>query len=169
MAKMTLLEMTQNILSAMDSDEVNSINDTVESQQVAEIIKETFYDLFSDIELPERVGIIKLEGLGDLDRPNYLRLPDNVVSITWVKYKDAQNEEYRELQYLNPGEFLHRILQNRPTTENTTFITDATGVGYYLKNNEQPRYYTILNDKYLVTDSYDATYDSTLQASKTFA
>jgi hypothetical protein len=37
--KMTLLEMTQNILSAMNSDEVNSITDTVESLQVAEEIQ----------------------------------------------------------------------------------------------------------------------------------
>jgi hypothetical protein len=41
MAKMTLLEIVQDILSDMDSDEVNSINDSVESLQLAQMIKST--------------------------------------------------------------------------------------------------------------------------------
>ncbi len=36
MAKMTLLEIVQDIMSDMDSDEVSSINDSVESLQVAQ-------------------------------------------------------------------------------------------------------------------------------------
>jgi hypothetical protein len=47
MAKMTLLEMTQSILSAMDSDPVDSIDETVESIQVADIVKESFTNLLS--------------------------------------------------------------------------------------------------------------------------
>ena len=45
MPKLTLLNMTQNILSEMDSDEVNGIADTVESTQVAHIIETMYYDL----------------------------------------------------------------------------------------------------------------------------
>ena len=41
--KMTLLDITQSILSAMDSDYANSIGDTVEAEQVATIVKETYY------------------------------------------------------------------------------------------------------------------------------
>jgi len=169
MAKMTLLEMTQNILSAMSSDEVNSINDTVESQQVAEIIKETYYDLFSNISVPERTGIIRLTGLGDLNKPNYLQFPDNIISIDWVKYRDASNGQYKDLDFLKPFDFLEKVLQNSSTTGNVVLVTDTTGVSFYIKNNQQPSFYTILNDKYLVTDSYNTLYDSTLQASKTFA
>ena len=45
MAKMNLLAMTQDILSDMDSDDVNSINDSVEALQVAQIIKTTYYNI----------------------------------------------------------------------------------------------------------------------------
>jgi len=45
MAKLTLLEMTQDIMSDMDSDDVNSINDSVEALQVAQIIKTTYYNI----------------------------------------------------------------------------------------------------------------------------
>lgn len=167
--KLTLLEMVQNILSAMDSDEVNSIHDTIESQQVAAIVKETYYDLFSNITLPERTGIIKLEGLGDLDRPNYMRLPQNVLSVDWIKYRNSNTNQYQDVFYLAPMEFLERVLGQTATTENTVLVTDASGVTFYIKNNHTPTYYTILEDEYLVMDSYDSFYDSTLQASKTFA
>lgn len=169
MPKMTLLEMVQNILSAMDSDEVNSINDTVESQQVAEVIKETYYDLFSDIYVPEHKGIIKLEGLGDLTRPNYLRVPENVSRFEWLKYKDSVTGRYLKLDFYNPEDFLTRILQSTSTSDNVSLVTDASGIEFYIKNNKQPSYYTVFDDRYLVCDSYDSAVDSTLQASKTFA
>jgi len=38
MAKKTVLDMVQDILSDMESDEVNSISDTTEALQVAQII-----------------------------------------------------------------------------------------------------------------------------------
>lgn len=169
MAKLTLLEMTQNILSAMDSDEVNSINDTVESMQVAEIIKETYYDLFASTLLPSRTGIIKLQGLGDLDRPNYLKFTDNAVEIFWIKYKNSQTDNYQDVYYLSEIEFFERVLQNKSTSDNVLLVTDASGITYYVKTNQTPSYYTVINNEYLIMDSYDNAYDSTLQASKTFA
>ena len=45
MAKLTLLQMTQDIMSDMDSDDINSINDSVEALQVAQIIKTTYYNI----------------------------------------------------------------------------------------------------------------------------
>ncbi len=43
--KYTLLEIVQEILSDMDSDEVNSIDDTTESEQVATIVKSTYLSM----------------------------------------------------------------------------------------------------------------------------
>jgi len=42
MAKMTVLEIVQDILNDIDGDEVNSIDDTLESEQVAQIVKSTY-------------------------------------------------------------------------------------------------------------------------------
>ena len=41
----TLLQMVQSILSDMDSEAVNSISDTVEAEQVASVIQDTFFEL----------------------------------------------------------------------------------------------------------------------------
>jgi hypothetical protein len=56
MRKMTLLEMVQNIASALETDEVSSISDTVESLEIAEEIKTTFYEQFNNILVPEFRG-----------------------------------------------------------------------------------------------------------------
>lgn len=42
MAKRTLLDIVQEILNDMDSDEVTSINDTIESLQVANIVRSCY-------------------------------------------------------------------------------------------------------------------------------
>jgi len=45
MAKMTVLEIVQDILNDLDGDAVNSINDTVEALQIAQIVKTTFNNI----------------------------------------------------------------------------------------------------------------------------
>lgn len=170
MPKMTLLEIVQNILSAMDSDEVNSINDTIESQQVTKIVEETFYEQFTGVEMPAFRNVLKIQGLSDLNRPNYLKLQDNVRRIEWLRYRDASdNNRYNILEFYPTDVFFSRVLSNVSTSANVVLVTDDSGVQYYVKNNASPSYYTITENNTLIFDSYDSTYDATLQASKTFA
>lgn len=169
MAKMTLLEIVQNILSAMDSDEVNSISDTVESFQVATVVKETFEEQFNNIEIPEFRKIIKLTSVSDLNRPNYLKYPSNVRKIEFVKYKDeAYGDKYREVTFLSPVDFFERFVDNSTAGTNFTQVIDPDGVNFYVQKDKQPSYYTSFDDNYLIFDSYNETYDSTMQSSKTF-
>jgi hypothetical protein len=44
--KMTLLEMVQNILSDMDSEEINSLSDSNEAEQIAKVVENTYTLLF---------------------------------------------------------------------------------------------------------------------------
>jgi hypothetical protein len=167
---MTLLEMTQNILSALDEDEVNSISDTVASVQVAEVIKETFYEQFSNIFIPEFRKLIQLESVSDLVRPNYLRIPSNVSKLEWVKYKDFRNESrFRELDYLAPEEFLERRLQYTADHNNVVLTEDFSGIEFYIHTDRGPSYFTMFDDTHIVTDGYDVENESVLQTSNTLA
>jgi uncharacterized membrane protein len=58
--KMTLLEMVQNILSDMDSEEINSISDSNEAEQIAKVIENTYFNLISTRIIPEHAQTIKL-------------------------------------------------------------------------------------------------------------
>ena len=58
--KENLLALTQGILSDINGEEVNSIDDTVEAAQVAQIIIDTYFDIISLREYPEHRELIKL-------------------------------------------------------------------------------------------------------------
>ena len=58
----SLIELVQRILESMDSDEVDSISDTVESLAVANSGKECYFDIISNLDLPEKVDIFQLTG-----------------------------------------------------------------------------------------------------------
>lgn len=175
MAKMTLLEMTQNILSAMNSDEVNSITDTVESQQVADEIKNTYLELYSNRDIPEMEGLIMLDWTGDVDRPNTLQLPGDTTRIKWLKYLDYRvtNPTYKTLTYLNPEEFLHRVIE-LGTSDFSSYLTvpllSGTPNLYTIQANKAPDYYTIFEaDAVIVTDSVDLFYESHLTGANSLA
>ncbi len=86
---MTLLDMTQNVLSALSSDEVNSIGDNVESQQIALILKNKYFDIVNRTELPEHSQLIQLQPSLTSTAPVEMIIPDDVPGIKWIKYFDT--------------------------------------------------------------------------------
>jgi hypothetical protein len=168
--KYNLLRIVQKILSSLDADEVNTIAGTVESLQVAEIVEDVYYNMFTNKIIPEHYELLKVEALADGDRPNYLRLPSSVARIEWVKYNitdDPVNErEYREICYLEPEVFLNRIMGRSLSDSNVIEVIDISGVPLLIKDDADPSFWTSFDDDYMVFDSYDKTVDSTLQTSK---
>lgn len=81
--------MTQNILSRMSSDEVNSIGDTSEALQVANIIKNKYFDILSRVPLAEQEMLMQLDSSIDLNTPVLMYVPDGVARIKWIKYFDS--------------------------------------------------------------------------------
>ncbi len=87
--KYTLLDMTQSILSSMSSDEVNSISDTTESMQVAEIIRQKYFDIINRVPLPDHEQLIQLDPSLAADAPVLMFVPDGVANIGWLKYYNS--------------------------------------------------------------------------------
>lgn len=168
--KYNLLRIVQKVLSSLDADEVNSIADTVESLQVAEIVEDVYYNLISNRTIPEHEELLKIEALADGDRPNYLRLPTNISRIKWFKYNTtddpANNKEYKDIPYVEPEIFLQRVLGRTLSNSNVIEVTDFSGVPLLIKNDKHPDYWTSFDDDYMVFDSYNSSVDSTLQNSK---
>lgn len=81
--------MTQDILSNMSSDEVNSISDTPESLQVATIIKQKYYDIVSRGDLPEHNQIFQLNPSLTSNEPVLMFVPDGIGHIEYIKYFDS--------------------------------------------------------------------------------
>lgn len=166
----TLLDMVQSILSKMDSEEVNSINDSVEAIQVADIIQDCYYDLVTDKEFPEHVGLLRLTSLSDSERPTHLRVPNDTRAISNIYYNisDTSTTNYRKLTKVSLDEFL-TATDNKVGSAYKSVLDVESDVNFYIRNDRDPSFFTVINDYYIVCDSYDSTKDSTLMESKTRA
>lgn len=166
----TLLQLVQNILSDMDSDEVNSIYDTVESLQVASIVIDTLEAEFNNVDLPAFNRVLQLESVSDLSRPNTLRYGGDVNLIGTLRYRDGRNKgRYQPVEYVTPNEFFERLLMVTSNGAYRREVVDPSGISYWIETNRCPTFYTSVDNETLIFNSYDAEYDDTLQEGKSFA
>lgn len=171
--KMTLLEIVQDILNDMDSDEVNSIDDTVESQQVAQIVKTCYFEIIGNRNWPHLQQLVQLEHIGDLTKPNYLVLPENLKELSEFKYEKQKHDDTKfilqDVKYLYPDQFLRMVQSRNSDYDTIDTVIDFSGSKLLVINNFAPTYWTSFDDTHLVTDSYDSSLDDTLKKSKTQA
>lgn len=172
--KYNLIRMTQLILSSMDSDEVNDINDTVESRQVVDIIETSFNDLVSELDLPEWYDFIELQPSGDPAKPTLLSIPAGVIKIDYIQYdRREDNETVRKFENVHPMvryDFFQRM--------NTLDSAEANVYRYDYEANSQtfdvrgyndrwPGSYTVIGDHTIVFDNYRVDIDLTVVANRT--
>lgn len=171
MPRMNLLEMAQDIMSDMSSDNINSINDTTEALQVAQILKSTYYEIIHSREWPHLRKLVEITGLGDTTKPTHMQLATDVVDIDWIKYDSRStvsgDPNYIDVGYLSPSNFLLQVMQRTASNTNITAVTDVDTTTLLIRNDENPKYWTSFDDEYIVFDAYKSTVDSTLQGSKT--
>lgn len=169
----TLLDIVQEILSDLDSDNVNSISDTDEAMQVAKIVQNTYYDLVANRTIPELEELTKLDSLADSTRPTYLKLPTSVSRLSRLEYNvsdDVTEVAFRKLEYREPSDFLDWITHKSSEDSNTQTMLDINGnTTLIIRNNRMPTCFTSFDDLHLVCDAFDSTVDEVLQASKTRA
>lgn len=173
---MTLLEMTQNILSAMDSDDVNSISDTEESWQVATVIVETYFEQFANRVIPEQQGLLALTNGGDPAIPTWLIIPQSYNLIEWIKY-DTQLQglgSYTDVKYLDPQQFIFNTnrsaISGQPNTQTVTIpIPNGGNFTYAVFDNIAPTWWTSFDDQNLYFDSFNAGLETTLTAANCLA
>lgn len=173
--KYTLLELTKAVLSSMDSDEVTSINDTVESLQVVEVIKAVYDDIISRGDLQTSKTLFNLTASGTTLKPTLMSKPASIDKLEWLKYNTKlasdTTDNWVYLQYLPPDVFLDMVQQlNLAETWVDSFnhtFPDGSNVVFYYRNDKAPDYYTTFDDGTIFFDSYDNTVDTTLTSAKT--
>jgi hypothetical protein len=166
----TLLDMVQSILSDLDSEQVNSINDSVEAMQIASVIEDTYYNLIAARLIPELKQFLNLTSLSDNTRPTHFRYPTNVKEIEMISYNVSTtgSVEYREIPYVDPMLFLSR--SPSALNNNSLVVTDVDSTAkIIIANDRPPSYYTSFDDEHIVMDAYKSSIENTLQESKTRA
>lgn len=170
MSKMTLLDICQDILNDLSADPVNSIDDTVESQQVAQIVKSTYFALMHVRNWRGNQQLLNLIASGDEALPTHVTLPENLSELTFVNYdcrlQSDNRKVYRAVRYVYPDEFLRRQNQYDDTVDYVDVIQDPSGVQLLIRNDMPPTVWTSFDDKVLVFDSYNKNVEDTIQSAK---
>jgi hypothetical protein len=175
MAKMSLLTMTQKILSAMDSDEINTIEDSgnVEARQVVDIIEDTYYEFMNNhLDWNYLRKTKEILGLSDSAYPTTLQIPDSVVEIEKLRYDvstvTATNLNYKTLTYVSPQDFLDKVLSRNSDESNVEqYDVKGTDTPVLVFNDAAPKFWTSFDETYITIDAYDSAVDSTLRGNKT--
>lgn len=175
MSSLTLLDYVQLIASSLDSDEVNSYDDSVESLQIANVVKTVYDDIQSRADLNEHYTMFELTASGTSTRPVMMHRPSFVTSLLWVKYNIIADGEtaphWREIKFLPIDKFMEMQYQLSTDDSNVgsfdyTVNTDNT-LTFIYRDDKAPDYYTTYDDTTIIFDSYDSEVDTTLQKTKT--
>lgn len=174
----TLLDIVQRIASSLDSDEVNSIGDSTESLQIAYIVRDSYNDIVSHLELPAHFDFFELVASGSASKPTLMTLPTNVKSVEWVKYNNVDtaagetSPKFLDVKFVELNDFLAKMnMLNTDNQDNVgTFSHTISGLGtfdFLYRDDAMPTEYTTWDDYTLIFDSYDVANDTTLVANKT--
>lgn len=173
MAKLTLLEMVQSIMSDMDSDSVEAYDENEESLQVASILKDVYFQMVTNRIIPEHYALDQLTDAA-AGSETFMQIPDDVAKVQWIKYNVIASGDtvpvWKTIKYCRPEEFTTRslALDSTDTTNNDTVVDPGnTSVTLYVQR-QAPTYWTTFDDEYICFDAYDSAVDTTgLVASKT--
>jgi hypothetical protein len=170
--QLTLLEVVQQYLDATSGFYVDSIFDNDEAQQIASISERIYYEMVQ--EFPNLLFVQKdvtLDAVGDTTKPNFLLIPEAVQNIKeselYYNVSETGDLEYKALKYCSPLEFMSITAQYSSKDTSVDVINGFDNQKIPVINDEWPKYFTSFDGKYIVTNSYNSEYDSTLQASKT--
>ena len=170
--RLSLLEIVQEVLNKMNHDSVNSISDTIESQQIAQEAKSLYYDLMDRDDWPHLIKLRNLEAVSDTTRPNFLRIPDNCTRVDNIRYEITEttdtSRKFSEIHYLEPADFMDLLYTRRTENSNVSTFSDNS-VDFFVITDHYPTYWTTFDDEFIVFDSYDSAQDTTMQASKSLA
>src|SRR5210317_1942394 len=173
MAKETLLSMVQDLLAEADGDEVNSISDTIESDQAARVIQTCFQNLVDGGDIKHHNTIIQLDATG-ASTPNVMTRNEGLYDIQWIQYnkKDTAggDQDYEEVYYLDPITFFDRTSRRTASDSDVEEVTLDSGHAILVKNLQAPTYYTFIEDyDDIIFDAYDSDLETNLQSSKSLA
>ena len=145
MAISTVLDYVQRALSIVDGNEIESITDGVEAEQVFLLLKNVYDEILDSFNWPHLNEFQQLSATGVA---HVMSLPDDCVGFNWVRYNK------KPVTFIEPYA-MQEILDSRDTTLSTV---DDNGV----LNDRDPRYWTTINDDDIVFDSYDTSLQSSL-------
>lgn len=170
MAKLTLLEMVQDILNSMSSDDVNEIDGNEESLQVVAIIEDSYNFILTQRKWPHLNQVCPLLSLSDSTKPNYLKIPESFIEIDKLRYETSTvtdtEPNYQKITFRDSSDFVDCLLNRKSSDANVQIVTSFEEIPLFIRNDRAPELWTSFDDKHVVFDSFDSALESTVQGTK---
>lgn len=156
MPKRTLLQMVQEVSDGIDGDEISALGETVEADQLQKLVINVLEDLVTrqDWEFLKD----KLVQLEDASTVISLNVPSTVSKLQTVQYISTADSKPRSLHYIDPVRYMN-IMQQATSGEAGTIDVVVNGITLIARNNQDPRWWTILEDAVFV-DAFDSSRDT---------
>ena len=173
--KLSMITIVQKTMESLNLDEVNSISDSPDAEQIAQIAQDSAYDLLNQSDWPFTIRLEQLESIADAARPNYLRIPDEAVRIDYIKYDKTDPADavdgvdlvkIENIEWLPPQQFLDLVQTRNSQITEIDLIEHFNGMTFPIYNDRAPSYWTSFDDEYIVFDAVNLDLESTLQGSK---
>lgn len=166
--KSTLLEIVQDILNDISGDEVDSINDTTEATQIANIVRRSYYHIISQKDLPEHKGMFNLVESASTSAPVKMTLPSHALRVYWIKYDKYLSGEtdsvWDDVYFLEWDSFIamQNMLDEDATNVTSMTVTTADSDTWELKyqTDRHPTYWSTPGDSTLYFNSYNSSVDT---------
>ena len=190
--KFTLLEIVQDILNDISGDEVDSISDTTEATQIANIVRSTYFHLVSQKDLIEHKTYFTLEETS-ATTPTLMTLPADIIKVYWLDYDQKHDPgafaggafggsafDTTESAFftgnvyrVDPDEFFRRngLLAWDGTEVDAFTYTAEAGDTFEVKykTDAAPSYYTIMGDTDVIFNSINTDVNASyLEATNTW-
>lgn len=156
--KKTLLQIVQSTLGAMDSDLVDTIGETVESEQIAVLAEEVYYELATYASIPQFERLAQLVGKSTRDQATVMELPENCTDIKDIRYQhtDANGKTCMvSIHYVTPEVFLNTQLALKVGDDNVDVNLMEDGIKIPYLTDRGPTCWTSFDEQELVFDAVD--------------
>jgi hypothetical protein len=148
---MTLLQIVNRTLSAINSTDVASVADTEEAGQVVDLVHLILEELYGDYPWLHK----KARDTPDAGATtNDLAVPADWAGIEWIYYNGSTDPKLKLVSYVEPA-FMQNLLYDRINSGASN--VDANGA----LNDTDPKYWTSFDQDSLIFDSYPTTLTNT--------
>jgi hypothetical protein len=142
MSKLTYLQIVQRVADAIDSDNVTTVDESPEAEQIAALVQTVYADLITEFPWYHKRVSVNLEMTAV---PHQLKLPNDVEQLM----SDIIYYNRKPVYYWSPEKMRTYLMGQDTTLANI----DDTGA----RNDKDPSYWTTFDDENITFDSYDGS------------
>ncbi len=154
MAKRNILQLVQQLGEGIGSDEIDTLNETIEASDIASILEQTYHEVLNRKTWEFMKGHIRqLEASPAGD--NVLTIPVDVIKIEKITYRDATGF-FVDVTYLSAEDFMMIVQARNTANANTIAIVNAAGVSINVRTDATPLYWTSFDEATVTFDAYDS-------------